>query len=192
MHTLPPRFSAAASHPALSAGALPASNDDTTTATNSGVPLLLIEDHQSMIDGMLPRLQQDYQVTVVNTYDAMQKAIAQTKFTLAIVDLSLPGHLHGMRMMPILREAGIKFLIFSGTAEEWQIRASIRMSARGFVDKRQGLAVLVQALRKIEAGSFSFPDDLMDRLEAAEGKPLPKRFGPGEVAVMNQMFALAE
>ncbi len=94
--------------------------------------------------------------------------------------------------MPVLREAGVKFLIFSGTAETWQIRAAIRMSARGFVDKRQGLTVLVQALREVEAGNLSFPSEIMDRLNATEGHPLPKRFGPGEIAVMNQLFALAE
>ncbi len=193
MHTSPPSKNAATSHPAIIGGGLPSTVDNPKAEqTQRATSLLLIEDHQSMIDGMLPRLQVDYDVTVVSSYDAMQAAIAQRKYALAIVDLSLPGHLHGMRMMPALREAGVKFLIFSGTAETWQIRAAIRMSARGYVDKRQGLTVLVQALHEVEAGNLSFPSEIMDRLNATEGQPLPKRFGPGEIAVMNQLFALAE
>ncbi len=73
MHTSPPSSIAAQSHPAIIGGVLPSSGADTASPSQTPnlVSLLLIEDHQSMIDGMLPRLQADYDVTVVSSYDAM-------------------------------------------------------------------------------------------------------------------------
>lgn len=152
--------------------------------------LLLIEDHLAMVDGMMPTLQKDFQVAVVNSLPKMQLAIAEEDFSLAVVDLTLLGQAHGLGMMPILRDAGITFLVFSGTADDWHIRAAIRMGARAYVDKRDGLAMLHHAIATIDAGGTYFPDNLREKLATDPELQLPKKLGPSEIAVMNKLFEM--
>jgi DNA-binding NarL/FixJ family response regulator len=152
--------------------------------------LLLIEDHLAMVDGMMPKLQQRHQVAVVNSLPTMCEAIEQNAFSLAIVDLTLLGQTHGLGMMPILRDANINFLVFSGTADEWHIRAAARMGALGYVDKRDGLAKLHEAIAAIEAGEIFFPDGLMEKLAADPELQFPKKLGTSEIGVMDKLFEM--
>lgn len=160
--------------------------------TNRATPrkLLFIEDHLALVDCMVPILQKDFEVEIVNSLPKMQLAIAHNTFSLAVVDLTLLGQAHGLGMMPMLRDAGITFLVFSGTAEDWHIRASIRMGARGYVDKRDGLAVLHQAIAIIDAGGHFFPDDLMEKLSTDPELQLPKKLGSSEIAVIDTLFKM--
>lgn len=132
-----------------------------------------------MIEGMRLKLGQQYAITnVCNTADLLA-AFAQQRFALAIVDLTLDKQLQGLEMMPLLRAAGTQFLVFSGTATDWHIRAAIRHGARGYVNKRGTLQQLCDALQAIESGKLAFPPEFKEKLLERIDQEFP-HLGPAE------------
>ena len=149
------------------------------SASTDKISLLLIEDHAALVEGMLPRLADEYDVTTVSTMEELQLALKVQKFRLAIVDLTLHRQFQGMKMMPLLRNAGTKFLVFSGTADDWHICAAIRFGAMGYVDKREKIGVLLAALESTAKNKRSFPKSFMENLRARKNQVFPK-LGPSE------------
>ncbi len=148
------------------------------------VPLLVIEDHASLVDGMRSELAKEYAVSVVSTMEELVSELAQKSFGLAIVDLTFDGKLEGLAMMPLLHAAGIKFLVFSGTDEDWPILTAIRFGALGYVNKRKRLFVLSRALRAIANGSKAFPPDILKKMHKQKDFQFPT-LGPAETEVMD-------
>lgn len=166
-----------------------------TELAKQGMKLLLIEDHQAIVDGVLHWMGSDYEVLVARNVEMMRELMAQHVVHVAVIDLRFPEYVDGLKMMPLLRQAGLPFLVFSGTADEWHIRAAVRMGASGYVDKRLGLDVLRHALRVVETGGFHFPADFMARLRQdtrAQRTNLPHRLGESEIAVLNAILELSE
>ena len=161
-----------------------------TEGKASKIKLLLVEDHGCLIDGMMPFLLPNHEIVVVDNAVDLKHMIALGHAEIAVVDLTLDQKLDGLRLMPILQDAGIPFLVFSGTAQEWHIRAAIRMGARGFVDKKDNMLVLAQALEKVETGLLSFPLEFMHKLKDNKNLNFPPVLGPAEINVMDKMFEL--
>lgn len=150
-------------------------------------PLLLIEDHASFVEGMLPRLSLEYEVTTVSTMEEVQLALKAQQFTLAIVDLTLHRQFLGMKMMPLLRDVGTKFLVFSGTADHWHICAAIRFGALAYVDKKEKIEVLIAALGRIAKDKPSFPKAFMEKIRARKNQTFPN-LGPSEKILVDLIF----
>lgn len=172
----------------------PVKGDDTPTKEEHGFApqlakpsLLVIEDHESLLDGLIPQLGQEYEVTVVRSMAELQLQLAQKRFTLATVDLTFDRQLVGLDMMPLLNQAGIRFLVFSGTAQEWHICAAIRLGASGYVSKEEKVFYLLDALTIIAAGDFIFPDEFLENLEERKDQQFPE-LGDAETAAINVIF----
>lgn len=148
------------------------------------IALLVIEDHASLVDGMRSELTKDFTVTAVTTRDELRTTLEEQRFSLAVVDLVLHKKLEGLEIMPLLKEAGIKFLVFSGTVEDWHVLAAIRLGARGYVDKRKKMFVLRRALHTIANGGTAFPPEIMAKLSKHKKQKFPS-LGPVEIEVIN-------
>ena len=186
-HSSPYLFHSAA--PYLAAAETPVDADTILLPYANKPTLLLIEDHGAMVDGMLPTLEKYFAVGVVNAAEDLPPTLAAGRYALAIVDLTLHRKLQGLEMMPLLRAAGIRFFVFSGTAEAWHIHAAIRLGARGFVDKRESLSQVLHALQEIHAGRFFFSEAIMQKLRLRKAQHFPL-LGPGEQKVIQHIFAL--
>lgn len=151
----------------------------TLTPRTDRIPLLVIEDHASLVSGMRAELAKEYAATYVGTKEEVLAALQEQSFALAVVDLTLHQKLEGFDLMPLLKEAGIKFLVFSGTAEDWHILAAIRFGARGYVNKRKRLHVLSKALALIASGEIAFPPEIMGKMRKRKTHKIPK-LGPAE------------
>lgn len=158
--------------------------NDSATPQLAKIPLLIIEDHQSLLDGIRPSLEQEYDVTIVGNGIALRQALGRKRFALATVDLTLERHLEGLEIMPLLKDAGTKFLVFSGTAEEWHIRAAMRFGALGYVDKREKLQNLHDALQTIAAGKLAFTPKLLENLRQRKDQHFPF-LGPAEMQAID-------
>lgn len=148
------------------------------------IPLLVIEDHASLVGGMRSELAKEYAATYVGTKEEVLSALQEKSFVLAVVDLTLYQKLDGLEVMPLLKQAGIKFLVFSGTAEDWHILAAIRFGALGYIDKRKNLRTLKNALNTIARGEIVFPSDIMDKLRKRKTHKFPS-LGPSETMALN-------
>ena len=178
----------AITHPALCKSDEALTDQEQDTAPQAAkVALLVIEDHASLLDGLIPQLAQEYEVTVVHNMAELRVQLAQKRFSLATVDLTIDRRLEGLDMMPLLSQAGIKFLVFSGTAEEWHIRAAMRLRASGYVDKREKLSSLLDALEIIAAGDFIFPDELLANLQERKDEEFPEMAG-AEIEAIDAIF----
>lgn len=148
------------------------------------IPLLVIEDHASLVSGMRAELAKEYAATYVGTKEEVLAALEEKSFALAVVDLTLHQKPEGFDLMPLLKKAGIKFLIFSGTAEDWHILAAIRFGARGYVNKRKSLHILRKALGVIASGEIAFPPEIMGKLRKRKAHKIPS-LGPAEKEALN-------
>ena len=180
------RFANTSPTPCKSDETLMDQEQDTASQT-AKVALLVIEDHASLLDGLIPQLAHEYDVTVVHNMAELEGQLAQKRFTLATVDLTIDRRLEGLNMMPLLSQAGIKFLVFSGTAEEWHIRAAMRLRASGYVDKREKLCSLLDALEIIAAGDFIFPDEMLVNLQGRKDEVFPEMAG-AEIEAIDAIF----
>ncbi len=155
------------------------------------IRLLIVEDHQSVVDALVHRLDQCSSVTIAHNMADFQQALREQRFDLAIVDLVFSYQLLGLQMMPILRDAKIPFIVYSGNAEPWHIRKALSYGASGYVSKSGSLSHITTAFDAVVNGGVSFPDELSKALFAPcnlQGhKPLTKR----EIKVLDMMFLLA-
>lgn len=143
------------------------------------IPLLVIEDHGALVSGMRTELAKEYAATYVGTKEEVLTALQENRFALAVVDLTLHQKPVGLELMPLLKQAGIKFLVFSGTAEDWHILVAIRLGARGYVNKRKNLHVLRKALADIANDGIAFPPEIMAKLHQRKTQKFPS-LGPAE------------
>lgn len=156
----------------------------TTTPRAAKTPLLVIEDHVSLVDAIRMELSKDYSITYVCAEDELLAALQEKNFTLAVVDLTLHQRLAGLDMMKTLKQAGMKFLVFSGTAEDWHILAAIRFGALGYVNKRKSLFHLRRALQTIAKGETEFPADILAKMRTRRMQKFPT-LGPAETELIN-------
>lgn len=160
------------------------SNGQITAPRTGKTPLLVIEDHASLVDGMRSELMKEYAMTNVCTKDELLSALQEKNFALAVVDLTLHQKLEGFELMPLLKQAGIKFMVFSGTVEDWHILAAIRFGAWGYVNKRKKLFHLRRALQAIAKGETAFPPEIMAKMHNRKTHEFPS-LGPAETELIN-------
>ncbi len=151
--------------------------------------ILLVEDQQMFIDGLIAMLKDDYQITVAKSPTEMRACLEKEKFDLALMDIYLANGINGLDLLPELHAAKLKVLIVSGTATLADKRAFVELGARGFVSKDSGVVDLLPAIRGVlsDYSNFrAFPDGLLENLYQPGDKrpPLTAR----EITILNQLL----
>jgi DNA-binding NarL/FixJ family response regulator len=133
--------------------------------------IVLVEDHQIVLEGLLALLEAEPGLTVVgqtnNGSEAVQLA-ERLRPDVMIVDLMLPG-LNGLEITRLVRQRSpqSRIIILSMYDHESFVVEALKSGAAGYVLKRDDVAHLVQAVHEVGAGRRYLSPSLSERaLEA--------------------------
>lgn len=120
------------------------------------IRILLVDDHSVVRSGLRMLIQQRRGLEVVGMADTAASALelaAREQPDMIILDLDLDGE-SGLELIPQLQAAAdqARVLVLTGIIDAQQHYQAVRMGAVGLVQKRQDVAVLLQAIERVAAG----------------------------------------
>lgn len=144
--------------------------------------LLLVDDHQLILDSLQTLLSSVPGVTVAGTMNDSRYVanwLACTPVDVVVCDLHMP-HLSGLELIRQLRHThpALKVLLLTMADDVKTIREAIRMGAGGYMLKRAGRDELEKAVLTLAQGKRYFGDDItelltqLDETETADHSPL--------------------
>lgn len=154
--------------------------------------VVLVDDHQSIREMLGFLLRQEGSFDVVGEASSGTDGLAKcTKLRpqLVILDLLLP-ELSGVEVIRQLTaaDAGIRMLIYSGTANEELIAAAMRQRPHGFVHKEDTLQVFRNAIRTVSNGGRYFSSVAVQALETSGLSPSGKAQLTGRERTLLQLI----
>jgi DNA-binding NarL/FixJ family response regulator len=126
--------------------------------------VLIVDDHPLILEGLSNVLGElDAAVEVVtasNATDALRRLADPERFSLALLDLMLPGS-DGMSLLEQMRAAhqDVPVVVLSGQDSRDNVNRAIDAGAMGFISKRSPTRVLVSALRLVLVGGVYVPPE---------------------------------
>lgn len=131
--------------------------------------ILVVDDHRLFLDGLCQLLKQLGDDIEVCECDNVQAAIDRIdrgeRFTMALVDLAMPG-MDGFVFMQSLKERRIicPVVVISASCDASSIRRALHSGALGFIPKNSSSADMLVGLRKVFDGEIYLPDDLWHQI----------------------------
>lgn len=128
--------------------------------------ILLVDDHSIFRAGLRHVLRQlDERVEIVeaeNCKQALQAIEDQFDFSLALLDLHMPGDDGFVALAAISREyPTLPVVVLSASENRTDMRRTLDGGAMGFVPKSTAVPVMLNALRLVLAGGIYIPPDLL-------------------------------
>lgn len=140
--------------------------------------ILIVDDHPIIRRGLAEVLASEPDMEVCGGTDNVAEAIRQLEASrpdLVVVDMTLKDS-HGIELITEMsnRFRGIKAVVWSTFDEKIFAERAIRAGAMGYINKKEPIERLVQAIREVLSGNFSFSASLTNRLllRASGSKPL--------------------
>jgi DNA-binding NarL/FixJ family response regulator len=120
------------------------------------ITLVLADDHPIVLDGLeaLFALEQDFRVLArCLTGDVVVSTVKRLQPDLLLLDIRMPG-MDGMEVLRQLHHDSVptKVVLLAASFEEGQVLEALRLGARGLVLKELAPPLLVQCVRKVQAG----------------------------------------
>jgi len=143
------------------------------------VKILLVDDHNLFRAGLrhvLHQLGERIEVVEAENCGQALKAIEhQCDFTLALLDLHMPGDDGFVALAAISRESPtLPIVVLSASESHADMRRALDGGAMGFIPKSTAVPVMLSALRLVLAGGIYIPPDLIrTRDEPAAIEPAP-------------------
>jgi two-component system response regulator EvgA len=150
--------------------------------------ILIIEDHELMIDGIASLLRDEFEVTQAQTAQAMHECLKNTQFDLAILDLELHDGSSVTGSIKALHDASVRVVIYSGTASNAILNACVNLNVYGFIDKRDGRETLLAAMRSASVGLQTFSARMKGAIGDRDARNI-KRLTRVELAALSQLFS---
>ncbi|MGQ9918209.1 MAG: response regulator [Bryobacteraceae bacterium] len=130
-------------------------------------PILLVDDHQILRDGLRTMLEATGEFHVVGEAETGGQAVAlaaRLRPQLVVMDLSLPG-MNGIEAtVELLRESpDSRVVILSMYDDQSSVVQAMRSGARGFVLKKASQADLLAALRTVARGGTYLSPEVSDK-----------------------------
>lgn len=139
----------------------------TATAT-SVIRIVLVDDHQLMLDSLAARINAEPDFSVVgfatNADDGL-KMILETKPDIALLDIQLPGRGTfdiANELASRQKETNVVFL--SGHVIDIFITEVLRSKARGYLVKEEPFANVISSLRRVSRGDTCYSSKIEDRI----------------------------
>lgn len=139
----------------------------------NSISVAILEDHQSIIDGYLYRLEKDPNIQLVGTClfgNELEPLLKETQVDVLIMDLSVPVSAENQAIFPIRHELAkilnrypeLKVIVISVFAQQALIRALIDIGARGYIlkDDQNSIKNLARIIKIIADGGLYFGDNL--------------------------------
>jgi DNA-binding NarL/FixJ family response regulator len=159
--------------------------------------LLLVDDHTIVREGLRRILDgsgDGWTIAEAGSGFQALEILRQHAFTLAIVDLSMPG-LNGLDLIHRIKAdfPKVAVLVLSMHAEEQYAIRSFKAGANGYVTKDSAAAELVTAVRKVAGGGAYVTNSLAERvvqqLNGRVGVPAHAELSNRELEVLQRIVA---
>lgn len=138
----------------------------------AGMKLLLADDHGVYRDSMalwLQQLSDDIHIVSVNDFSSTQKALEETTFDLAILDLYMPQMQSAVSVAQLCSAyPQLKMVIVTAEEDVQIIERCINAGAQGYVPKSASGKEILTALQQVLAGESYLPE----RMRNAKPSPL--------------------
>lgn len=136
--------------------------------------ILLVDDHSLFRAGLRHVLRQlNEQIEIVEAENCKQalKAIeAQCDFTLALLDLHMPGDDGFVALTAISRESPtLPIVVLSASESRTDMCRALDNGAMGFIPKSTAVPVMLNALRLVLAGGIYIPPNLLRTRDESVG-----------------------
>jgi two-component system nitrate/nitrite response regulator NarL len=128
------------------------------------IKLLLVDDHQMLIDGIKALLKDQQQFEIAGEATRSRQAldmISAIKPDIVVTDINMP-EMSGIELTRELKRIapGIKVLALSMYGEKAMISEMLDAGVSGYILKNTGRSELVNALTKISEGGMFFSDEV--------------------------------
>ncbi|MDO9313558.1 MAG: response regulator transcription factor [Burkholderiaceae bacterium] len=159
--------------------------------------MLLVDDHTIVREGLkrvLEPIAGDWEVTEVGSGFQALEIMRHQDFSLAIVDLSMPG-MTGLELIKRIKaeHPSVAVLVLSMHAEEQYAIRAFKAGACGYVTKDSAATELVAAVRKAASGgayvSASLAERVVQQLNGAVGAPRHAELSNRELEVLQRIVA---
>ena len=137
---------------------------------NRVVKVLLVDDHQIMLDGLQRLLEGTDDLEVVGASLSGEGVIAlahELKPDVIIMDVILSGR-DGIEICREVKESlpEVRVLMLTASSDEEKVLESIYAGATGYLRKLSGSKKLIDTIRDVADGEYRIPQEVMRRLFA--------------------------
>ncbi|MEO9966867.1 MAG: response regulator transcription factor [Reichenbachiella sp.] len=141
------------------------------------INIIIIDDHQILIDGVVELLNHKKNFHVVGTASGYQRAldlISNHKVDVAICDVNMP-QMRGTELIPKLKSinSNLRIVALSMHEEKHVIKEVLKLGADGYVLKRSTHNELVDAIKAVSNGQTFVSDAITEMLVDEIKNPTP-------------------
>src|ERR1051325_1598178 len=127
-------------------------------SSQNPIRILLIDDHQSFLWGMMKLIESDSpNMQVISTASDIDEALAileREQPDLILLDIDLNG-VNSLDSMPLLRKAtSAMVLILTGVRDAETHERAVLVGARGVLQKEASAEMILKAIRKVHEGEI--------------------------------------
>lgn len=138
------------------------------SVTNNPIRVVLVDDHQLLLDSIVTRVNAapDIEVvgTAVNADEGLQVILA-TKPDIAILDVELPGRgSFDIASELVSRQKSTRLIFLTGYLSDVFIEQALRLKAHGYLMKGEPIGVLIDSIRRVVQGETCFSKEVQGRL----------------------------
>jgi two-component system nitrate/nitrite response regulator NarL len=130
------------------------------TASADGPRLLLVDDHQLLVETLQMSLTQaGFTVSVApcRSFDEVLTEAAAVRPNLVVLDLDLQGAGYGYDLIAPLRGLGAQVLVLTGTVERIELARCLEAGALGIANKAHGFINVLDQIRRAADGETVTP-----------------------------------
>ncbi len=134
--------------------------ENAVTAAQAGARLLLVDDHQLLVETLQMSLRQaGFSVSAApcGTFAEVLAEAAVVRPTLVVLDLDLQGAGYGYDLIGPLSELGAQVLVLTGTVDRLELARCLEAGALGISNKAHGFSSVVDQIRRAVAGEMVTP-----------------------------------
>lgn len=134
----------------------------------SKIKLVLVDDHQMLLDGLAALLQGEQRFDLVGLCNNAKYALELLETTapdIVITDINMP-EISGVELTRMIRKyhPKIKVLALSMFGERSTISEMLEAGISGYILKNTGKEELINALLKVQEGGMYFSDEITEEL----------------------------
>lgn len=142
------------------------------------IKLLIVDDHQIVIDGMKALLRKEKQFEFIAEANSGQEALELLKVhtpDILISDISMPG-MNGNELIKLVKEhyPEVKILVVSMHDDPETISEILMLEAEGYILKNTGRKELTTALEKLADGATFYSEEVLLSLMKKQKKEIRK------------------
>lgn len=131
--------------------------------------IILVDDHQIMLDGISALLKNDERFSIVGTYTRCAEALAEMQnVDVVITDIQMP-EMNGLEFTKVIRSkfTGVFILALSMSGEDAMVSEMLNAGVNGYVLKNTGQEELKNALMTIVRGETYLSPEIAAALTRA-------------------------